>query len=192
MDALISFFSHAGFSSAESQTLVDGFRIQNVPKGTLWVRAGQPAPYLGFLLAGSCHYYTLTPDGEERTSYVALPHTFVASLLSYLTDTPARENICAIVDCQVATISKQEVVRLCETLPAFQKFYTHLLEEQMCCMDRGRFDLITLSAEERYDKLLREEPELLRQIPLQYIASMMGITPRHLSRLRKNHATGAN
>lgn len=41
-----------------------------------------------------------------------------------------------------------------------------------------------LSAEQRYEKLLKDEPELLQQVPLQYIASMLGITPRHLSRLR--------
>jgi hypothetical protein len=59
-----------------------------------------------------------------------------------------------------------------------------MLEWQICCIDKGKIDLITLSAEDRYAKMMKEEPEILQQVPLQYIASMMGMTPRHLSRLR--------
>jgi len=53
-------------------------------------------------------------------------------------------------------------------------------------MDETRANLMILTAEERYALLLKEEPKLLQQIPLQYLASILGVTPRHLSRIRNN------
>jgi hypothetical protein len=41
------------------------------------------------------------------------------------------------------------------------------------------------SAQERYEKMQRENPEIILTVPLQYTASFLGITPQHLSRLRK-------
>jgi hypothetical protein len=41
------------------------------------------------------------------------------------------------------------------------------------------------SAHERYEKMIKENPEILLSVPLQYTASFLGMTPQHLSRLRK-------
>lgn len=46
-------------------------------------------------------------------------------------------------------------------------------------------DLLTLSAEKRYLKLLAEQPEVIQNVPIQYIASYIGIKPESLSRIRK-------
>jgi len=61
-----------------------------------------------------------------------------------------------------------------------------MLEMLMVCLDESRFDYITLKPEERYAKLIKEEPELIKQIPLKYLSSLIGVTPRHLSRIRNN------
>lgn len=66
----------------------------------------------------------------------------------------------------------------------FGSFYVSILEHLIICIDESRFKLIALNAEQRYLSMLREEPHLLQQIPLQYLASILGVTPRHLSRIR--------
>jgi hypothetical protein len=60
------------------------------------------------------------------------------------------------------------------------------LENLVVGMDETRSNFITLTAEERYAVLMKDEPALLQQVPLQYLASLLGITPRHLSRIRNN------
>lgn len=47
------------------------------------------------------------------------------------------------------------------------------------------FALLSMSAEERYKFLFSQNAELFQQVPLKYLASMMGITPESLSRIRK-------
>jgi CRP-like cAMP-binding protein len=184
MEKLKSYFESAGFDNLESDIITRYFKQKLFNKGDYFVKEGKISLKMGFLETGQFQYYSITDQGEERTTYVSLPNTFVASLLTYLTETPARENIRAITDSTLCVIEKKDIVALQNQMPAFKDFYIKLIEWQICCIDKAKFDLITLNAEQRYEKMLKEEPELLQQIPLQYIASMLGITPRHLSRLR--------
>jgi CRP/FNR family transcriptional regulator, anaerobic regulatory protein len=179
-----AYFQNLGFSAEDAGTITAKFARQELEKNDLFVKEGKTSKQIAFLEKGLLQYFSITDKGEERTTYVTLPNNFAASLLSYLSEVPARENIRAITTSVIWTIEKEDVLQLQQHLPAFNAFYIGLLEWQICCIDKGKFDLITLSAEDRYAKMLKEEPELLQQVPLQYIASMMGVTPRHLSRLR--------
>ncbi|WP_258932283.1 hypothetical protein [Flavobacterium oreochromis] len=53
-------------------------------------------------------------------------------------------------------------------------------------IDDYRIDLLALTPEERYKKLLENEPKLLNEVPLHYLASFLGISNRHMSRIRKS------
>lgn len=139
---------------------------------------------LGFIEQGQLQYFTPDQDGHERTTYISLQGTFAASLWSFLNEMPSRENIRSISKSTVWIIDKRDLILLKNEIPRFKDFYISMLEWQICCIDKGKTDLITLSADQRFEKLLREDPALFQQVPLQYIASMLGMTPRHLSRLR--------
>ena len=132
---------------------------------------------------GMFQYYVIKA-GEERTSWISIENTFFASLLSFISEKPALENVRALVDGSISMINKPSLKMLTNEIPAFKDFYIGLLEESMCGIDASRHDLIVLTAEQRYEKMLVNEPHLLQQIPLQHLASMLGVTPRHLSRIR--------
>lgn len=185
MDKLAQFFLQAGFPQQEVDKIAGAFTLKAFSKYDYFVQEGKVSRHLGFVDSGLFQYYSLK-DGEEITTYISTENNFTASLLSYLNEEPARENIRALTPGKVWMISKAAVTALQQEIPAFKDFYIRLVEWQICCIDKSRFDLIMLTAEQRYEKMLREEPHLLQQIPLQYLASILGITPRHLSRIRKN------
>lgn len=184
MEKLKSYFQSVGFGNIETDTITSHFKLKQFYKGDYFVKEGKTSLQMGFIQVGQFQYYSITEQGEERTTYVSLPNTFVASLLSYLTESPSRENIRALIDTSLWIIEKKDVLALQNDIPSFKDFYIKLIEWQICCIDKAKFDLITLTAQQRYEKVMKEESELLQQVPLQYIASMLGITPRHLSRLR--------
>lgn len=184
MDKLRQYFESVGFSGDDLVRITSKFSEKKLAKGEYFVRSEYVAKSLAYLEEGQLQYYSIDANGEERTTYISLPNNFVASLLSFLNEIPPRENIKALTPSILWVIQKDDLLQLKADVPGFKDFYIGLLEWQICCIDKGKFDLITLSAEERYEKLLKEEPELLKQVPLQYIASMLAITPRHLSRLR--------
>ena len=62
-------------------------------------------------------------------------------------------------------INKASFVQLRQDLPPFEAFYIGMLEEQINCIEESRYNLLTLTAEQRYQKLIEEEPHLLQEVP---------------------------
>ncbi len=185
MDKLGIYFKHEGFSDKEVDAISRCFIPKKIRKGDFFAEEGKTSRWLGFIEKGFLQYY-VNIDGEEKTTYTAGENNFVASLVSFLKQVPAKENIRAAVDTDVLVIESNDLKKLREDIPAFKSFYINLLEYLICCIDESRLDAIMLNAQERYEKMLEKEPEILQQIPLQYLASILGVTPRHLSRIRNN------
>ncbi len=185
MEKLQTFFLQSGFSEAEATVIASSFIFKKIPKGEYFVQEGKTSKYLGFVEKGFMQYFIIV-DGEEKTTYSSGENSFVASLTSFLKQVPAKENIRAVINTEMWMIERSQLKKLQNDLPSFKTFYVELLEWQICCIDESRLDAIMLNAEQRYGKMMQKEPELIQQIPLQYLASILGITPRHLSRIRNN------
>jgi CRP-like cAMP-binding protein len=185
METLTSFFLSKGLNENDAQHVSNCFKLKHIPKGGFFVEEGKVSKHLGFIQKGFLQYYIVL-DGEEKTTYSVGENSFVASLVSFLNQVPARESIRAVVDTDLWIIEKAAIIKLQNEIPAFKTFYIGLLEWQICCIDESRLDAIVLTAKERYLKMMNKEPSLIQQIPLQYLASILGVTPRHLSRIRNN------
>ncbi|MBP6588908.1 MAG: Crp/Fnr family transcriptional regulator [Chitinophagaceae bacterium] len=167
------------------ESITESFQTKQLDKGEYFVQEGRTSKYMGFITQGLFQYYYLK-DGKEITTYVTGANAFLLSLSSFFKQAPSLENIRAMTEATILTIHYDEVMRLKKENEAFLAFYIAALENLVISMDDTRTNLIILSAEERYQLLLKNEPDLLRQIPLQYLASILGVTPRHLSRIRQN------
>jgi len=185
MENLRKYFQQVGFKDDDLDTIADAFILQQYDKNDLMVMEGKTSKYIGIVATGMFQYYVIK-DGEEITSYVSVAGTWVASVMSFVSERPSLENIRAVTPSSAFLISRSNLKKLVQKIPAFKDFYIALLEQSIVGIDESRHDLITLTAEQRYEKLLRKEPHLLQVIPLQHLASMLGITPRHLSRIRNS------
>ncbi len=177
------YFETIGFAGDDLEKIINAFELQKFKKNDFVVEEGKTSRYMGFVETGMFQYYVIQ-NGEERTNYVSIESTFFASVLSFISEKPSLENIKALVDGSISMISKTNLKMLLNEIPAFKDFYIGLLEASICGIDASRYDLIVLTAEQRYEKMLTNEPHFLQQIPLQHLASMLGVTPRHLSRIR--------
>ncbi|WP_093668255.1 hypothetical protein [Tenacibaculum sp. MAR_2009_124] len=65
------------------------------------------------------------------------------------------------------------------------EFDNILLANSYAILEKKMFSQLHTTAKQRFHSLLKEKPNLFKNVPLQYIASMLGITPESLSRLRK-------
>ena len=75
--------------------------------------------------------------------------------------------------------------KLNKTEPKWLEFDNILLAHSFALLEQNMFSQLHTTAKQRFDNLINKEPELFKNVPLQYIASMIGITPESLSRLRK-------
>lgn len=163
----------------------DSFTVLSLKKNDFFVKEGEVCPYFCYVESGILQH-SLLVDGEEKTTYLALRNSVTSSLSSFLFNKPSRKSITAISDCILWIVDLKTFKNLIENNKAFHQFYYNLIEKQLCLIDDYRIDLLALSPEERYRKLLATEPKLLQEVPLHYLASFLGISSRHMSRIRKN------
>jgi CRP-like cAMP-binding protein len=161
------------------------FKLIELKKNEFLVKENEVCPYFCYIESGILQH-TLLADYEEKTTYLSLRNTVTSSLNSFLFDKPSRKSIKALFDCKLWVLDIVSFRELIKTNTAFHQFYYNLIEKQICLIDDYRIDLLTLTPEERYKKLLVTEPNLIQQVPLHYLASFLGISSRHMSRIRKN------
>jgi len=165
--------------------ILASFSFLQLKKNAFFVEEGKICRYFCFIESGILQH-AISVLGEEKTTYLALKNGATSALKSFLHKIPSRKHIKAISDCNLWIITQEKFTYLLENNAAFHQFYYNLIENQIYLIDDYRIDLLTLTPEERYKKLLANEPKLLQEVPLHYLASFLGISSRHMSRIRKN------
>lgn len=161
------------------------FTPLTLTKNSFLVKKGNICKYFCYIESGILQHAIETSE-EEKTTYLALKNSCTSALKSYLQKTPSRKNIKVLSTCNLQVILVDDFNYLLKNNKAFHQFYYSLIENQIFLIDEYRIDLLTLTPEERYTKLLTNEPKLLQEVPLHYLASFLGISTRHMSRIRKN------
>ena len=165
--------------------ILDAFQFLELKKNSFFVEEGKICKHFCFVESGIL-MHAIEVSGIEKTTYLALKNTYTSALKSFKNQIPSRKNIIAISPCKLWVLSIEKFNALLKNNEAFFQFYYHLIENQIFLIDDYRIDLLTLTPEERYQKMLQNEPNLLQQVPLRYLASFLGISTRSMSRIRKN------
>ncbi|WP_337041980.1 Crp/Fnr family transcriptional regulator [Emticicia sp. 17c] len=175
---------------ADKESIQQTFKPVFAPKDTIIEAAGQIPHYHNFIVSGYMRNFHLDKNDNEITTDINDGPRFFTSYYHFMNQTESNENIHCITDCELLRISREDVEKSAKTSSTLKDYTIQILQKHLE-EDKTRInDMINLTAEERYEKLLRLKPNLARHVPLRYIASYLGITQRHLSRLRKPFSSG--
>ena len=155
------------------------------PRNRIIEEAGKKTKYLYFVISGYIRLFHYDEHGNENTTHINCPPGFITSYSSYIQQTPSDLNVECITDCELLKISRSNFDRLQQESSKMKDFSIAIFEQSLGYNERRSRDLATLTAEQRYQKLLKENPDMLQHIPLQYIASFLGMKPESLSRIRR-------
>ncbi|GAB2574822.1 Crp/Fnr family transcriptional regulator [Spirosoma areae] len=173
---------------ADKTSIRHVFKPVFVPKDTIIEPAGQIPRYHNFIVSGYMRNFHLDKDNTEITTDLNDGSRFFTSYFHFMNRTVSNENLHCITDCELLRISRDDVEEGAKR-SLTQKDYTIQILQKHLEEDKRRInDLTNLTAEDRYRKFLREKPTIIRHVPLRYVASYLGITQRHLSRLRREPA----
>ncbi|MEM9834644.1 MAG: Crp/Fnr family transcriptional regulator [Bacteroidota bacterium] len=167
------------------ENILSAFECAEIKKGDYFLRSGDLCRKMAFIQTGYLRMYD-TVQGKEITFWIGSSGRFITSLSSFVFQTRNFWNIEAVTDCKLYVIGRENHFHLCKTEPKWLEFDNALLAHSFALLERSMFAQLHTTARQRFDTLMAEEPELFHYVPLQYIASMIGITPESLSRLRKN------
>ncbi len=158
---------------------------KKLKKGDFFIQEGKTCKEIAFVVSGLFRSFYHSSSEEEITYCFTFSNSFVSAYSSFLSQNKTIENIQALSDIEILTISKDEILKLENSSTNWLKFFKFIAEQEYIRMEKRIFILQKESAEMRYHDLLTNNPEYLQLIPLNYLSSYLGITQRHLSRIRK-------
>lgn len=184
MQSLVTYFGKMGFSENDLKTFLSCIKVRKFSANEMILSNGQLENYLSFIDEGVVRYYVVADD-KEITFDFAFKNTFYCAYDSFYCRTKTELYIEALTDCQLYSISYdnlQELYEKCEITKKLGRLATEFLLSRKI---KREIHLLTKSPQQRYEDLLYEQPKYIQQIPLKYLASYIGVVPETLSRIRK-------
>lgn len=180
-----NFNKHSTITEEQFITIEKLLTRRFVKKRKSLLGEGEISRYMYFVEKGCLRSYTVDKEGTEHIIQLVVEEHWVGDLYSFITQTPGTVNIEAIEDTEVFLLSYQDLEKLYEEIPALEKFFRKLFQRAYVSLQQRLNSVQTISAEERYRQLIQHRPQIIKRVPLIYIASYLGITPESLSRIRK-------
>ena len=123
-------------------------------------------------------------NGKELTEYMATENTICMCIESLFREQPTNLQMMAIEPTILYCLPKAKLEAVAMKSVNIQILYRKILEESLILSQKHADMLRFESAQDRYQKLVRRNPELVLRVPLVYIASYLQMTPETLSRVR--------
>lgn len=175
---------YVAFSDEDWSKVSAKFFHQEFSKKTLILEKGTVENYVSFIEEGVVRYY-IPKENKEITFELTFANDFIGAYDSFLSRQPSVYNVETVSKTTLWRLSYKDVQNLYRETEAGNIIGRLATEQLFLEKAKRELSLLNDTAEQRYLKLFSEQPELIRQIPLQYIASYIGITPQALSRIRK-------
>lgn len=163
------------------------FKSTTLSKDECFLKTGQRCDQLSFIQSGLLRIY-VSADKKEVTQWISTKGNFITDLSSLVFGGPSRWNIQALTDVKLYTIKRTDYIRIGEQVPKWHELEKLFIAKCFTMLEDRIFSHLSMTAEERYLFFFENNKELFNQVPLQYIASMLGMTPETFSRIRKKIA----
>lgn len=167
--------------------LPEVFQLRNYKKGEYFHKQGTICRSIAFIVEGVCVLQHII-DGKVYVRWAGLKNTFATSIASFFNEDPSSNEIVFLTDAVVYEIDKAKFDGLIEKYPEFQKLAFRTLVDELQKYQYLTDLLITTKGTERYLRFRQKYPQFIQEVPQKYIASILGMDPRHLSRIRRKLA----
>lgn len=171
-------------SADEWKLICSYLEEKTLDKNEFLIQSGKICRKSGFILEGVMRYFEANEQGDEPTCYFSFKGHYVVDPFTYKEQKPSTINLKSVTDCKLALISFENDKKLAAAYPKW-KDITNTMLLQVSIEFANQKTMMSLSARERYAYFTEHYPELALTVPLQYIASYLGIAQPSLSRLRK-------
>jgi CRP-like cAMP-binding protein len=168
--------------------LSDNFQFKTVLKNDFLLQENTISNTSYFLESGYVRAFTNDSSGIDITTNLFVAPIFVNNFISFFKQAPSLENLQALTDCKMWAIDYDTLQEKFHTLPAFREMGRLMLINSYSRLQMRMVSFIKETAEQRYEKLLKSNPEIFQYVPLKVLSSYLGITDTSLSRIRKSYA----
>ena len=162
---------------------VEYFEVEKISKGEYFIKEGQICNKIAFINEGLFRIFYLK-DGNEINTCFCKENSITSSFNSFINHVPSNDNIQALEDAVIVTLTAVNLAKLYNKSVMWQTI-RQLLTEKECLRLSDRANSLSFeSALEKYKNILKYQPEIIQRVPIQHIASYIGVSRETLSRIR--------
>ncbi len=169
---------------SEIDDILSIFNEKHFEKKTVFKKKDSVIKHLGFLVSGSARSYFINEKGDEITDQILLKDNFLADIISIRTKKASPIIIELIEDSVVLRAPMSEVFKLLDHNISFNILMREYMGDRAQELVKRHLLFLNGTAKQRYEYLRITNPSFLKKYPLKYVASMIGVTPTQLSRIR--------
>lgn len=156
-----------------------------IRKGQNFLNEGDVCKQIGYVQKGLVRQYYYK-NKKEFTEHFSCEGDVFICIESFLRQVPSRLIVEALENTVIYGLPHEEILALGSECYEIEVLYRGLLENSLI-LSQVKMDMFRMeTANERYNRLLREQPEIVKRAPLSHIASYLLMTPETLSRVRAN------
>jgi CRP-like cAMP-binding protein len=164
--------------------MMDILSPREVSKGELIWSAGDVCRHILFINKGALRYFYYK-DGKEVNGQFFFENAFFTHYYSFISREPMDFSAEALEDSSLILMSRSGIFDLYDRFKSFERLGRLIAEQNFIALHQTRVNLHTKTPEELYLDILQNRPKVVDRVPLYMIASYIGITPEHLSRIRR-------
>jgi len=184
VNAFINYLNQIVSLPEPVQEAISQITIQRIiPGNTLFFQNGDVCKEFHFIEKGLARVF-YHKDGKEVTAWFASEGQIVSAIDSLFTGQPSFYNIQLTEDAVLWSLQFNKIEPVFEKYPVVERLGRLLITQNYLLLDERMKLFAFCSAEERYEKLLIQIPDITQRVKLGYIASYLGISQEHLSRIR--------
>jgi CRP-like cAMP-binding protein len=154
------------------------------------LNAGDVCQYFCFVEKGLLRSFSVDAHANEHVVQFALEGWWISDMGSFLSGDNSIYNIEALEDAELLLLTKQAMDEMLNQISKMERYFRMLMQNNIVVLQRRILGTLSLSAEEKYKRMMLLYPDILQRSPQQYVASFLGITPETLSRVRKQVSSG--
>ena len=170
-------------SEESGSEFLNAWKYWNVPNDHFLVRQNAISDYIYFLNKGVVRIYYRKLE-KEVTEWIAMDEQFFLSLASFYMRAPSQLIIQTLEPSEIYGIHHNDLMSLVDKYRDVERLLRNMMTGGFIMSQQRILSIQFESAQQRYEKLLAQQPNIIQRVPLSYIASFLGITSETLSRIR--------
>jgi CRP-like cAMP-binding protein len=157
--------------------------LKTLKKNDYFIEQEKKCTEIAYINNGLFRIYYLK-NGIEINTCFCLEDSIISSFESFISNGNSTENIQAVESSEIVILSKKNLSKLYK-LNSKWKTLSQVLTEKECLRLSNRVNNLSFeTASKKYQQLLKNQPEIIKRVPVQHIASYLGISRETLSRIR--------
>lgn len=185
-DILISHIQNkVKLTDEQKNDLQSFFRVKKLIKKEFLLQEDEICTHLSFVSKGLLKSYFVDEKGSKHINMFAFEGWWISDFKSFINQEKAVLNIDAVEETELLMITLEDYEKLMLYIPVMDRYFRILYQNSLVTKDYRLIASNSYTAEEKYLEFSKKNPEMIKRIPHNLIASFLGLAPETVSRIRK-------